>query len=113
MWPEVFMAMERHMNYLERRWDPETGLFRNTPGFNGPLNEFATNIASSEAGNVIGYCRILLQSANSERIAEESSSGITRDRIRALLVQATGLAELSESKTKELAKAKHEAKYGS
>ncbi len=52
-WPEVFLAMERHIGYLERRWDPETGLFRTPPGFDGPLDEFATKIAASEAGNAI------------------------------------------------------------
>jgi hypothetical protein len=46
------------------------------------------------------------------RIAEEALSGITRDRIRKLLIHATGLAALSKSKSKELTKAEHKNKYG-
>ncbi len=112
MWPEVFLAMERHMSYLERRWDPVTGLFRTPPGFDGPLDEFSTKIADSEAGNVVDYCTVLLRPENAQRIASTPSDGITPDRIRRLLVQATGLGALSRSKSKELAKARHEEKYG-
>ncbi len=105
MWPKIFLAMESFIDGLERRWDAETGLFRAPPGFNGAPDEWATKMADSEAGNVIGYCTILLKPENADRIASGAQEGITRDLIRSLLVRAIGLAKLSSDKSRELAKA--------
>lgn len=113
MWEPIFRAMEQHAKHLEKRYDPESGLFRTPPGFDQPPNVFATSIAASEAGNLIDYCHYLLDPKNTPIIAVEKQhpaqgqQPITRDRIRSLLVRATGLATLSHDKTKEIEKAKH------
>ena len=115
LWPEIFRAMERHAEYLEKRYDPATGMFRPPPGFQAKPDEFSTDIAASEAGNLIDYCGKLLDPSNAPLVwdaPQETSPGekpITPDRVRALLVRAVGLATLSREKTKEIEKAKHEA----
>jgi len=65
MWQEVFRAMQRHAGYVQKRFDPDTGLFRLPPGFDGAPDMYTTNMTSSEVGNIIGYCRAQLKIKNS------------------------------------------------
>ena len=53
----VFRPIQRHAGYVQRRFEPETGLFRSPPGFDRQPCIHATRMTGSEVGNIIGYCR--------------------------------------------------------
>ena len=118
MWQQIFHAMQRHAGYVQKRFDPDTGLFRSPPGYDRPPDPATTRMTSSEVGNIIGYCRILLRPENAELIAVEKQTltagqkPITREAVVDLLVQATGLSELAEKSYSEYVQAEHEKKYG-
>ena len=118
MWQEVIRAMQCHAGYVQKRFDPDTGLFRSPPGYDRPPDPATTRMTSSEVGNIIGYCRILLRPENIELIAVEnqtltaSQKPITKEAIVDLLVQATGLSELAKKSYSEYVQAEHEKKYG-
>ncbi|HJN90218.1 MAG TPA: hypothetical protein QGG93_07785, partial [Verrucomicrobiota bacterium] len=102
---------------MEKRYDLGTGMFRPPPRYSRDVAKFDTSVAASEVGNITAYCQKLLDPKNAQLLAIEiqtSGAGqypITRDRIRSLLVQATGVAKLSHHKTKEIEKAKHAERY--
>jgi len=105
MWREVFFAMERFANSAERRYDSVSGEFRSIPGFNNRPDFRATELVRMAVGNVIGYCRILLDPANQEKIENQLASSdtdeqVTPERIRKLLVQAVGLHTLATERIK-------------
>ena len=106
------------MGYVQRRFDPDSGLFRSPPGYDRAPDPNTTRMTSSEVGNIIGYCRILLRAENAELIAVEKQrlttgqTPITREALVDLLVQATGLSELAKSSYSKYVQAEHEKKYG-
>jgi hypothetical protein len=118
MWQEVIRAMQRHAGYVQKRFDPDTGLFRSPPGYDRPPDPATTRTTSSEVGNIISYCRILLRPENAKLIAVENQTfttgqkPITKEAIVDLLVQATGLSELAKESYAEYVQAEHERKYG-
>ena len=116
MWREIFVAMERFTESLERRWDPVSGNFRPPPGFDQPPQFRATELAHMATGNVIGYCTILLRPENvgllKEQQIPQGEDSITVDRIRSLLVRAMGIEALATQKVKEHLAAQREQKYG-
>jgi len=115
MGEDIFRAMELFTECLERRWDPVSGYFRPVPGFTQPPQFRATELAGMAAGNVIGYCRILLDPENrallDKQLLRKGQDRITPDRIRSLLVRAMGIDALARDKIKEHLKAEHDRKY--
>jgi hypothetical protein len=115
MWEDIFRAMEFFTECLERRWDPVSSYFRPVPGFDQPPQFRATELAGMATGNVIEYCRILLNPENRTRLDKQQTrkgqDRITHDRIRSLLVRAAGIDALARDKVKEHLKAEHDRKY--
>ena len=67
------------------------------------------------AGNVIEYCRILLNPENKTRLDKQQTrkgqDRITPDRIRSLLVRAVGIDALARDMVKQHLKAENDRKY--
>jgi len=118
MWQEVIRAMQRHAGYVQKRFDPDTGLFRSPPGYDRPPDPATTRMTSSEVGNIISYSQMLLRPENAKLIAVENQTlttgqkPITREAIVDLLVKATGLSELAKTSYSEYVQAEHEKRYG-
>jgi len=118
MWQQVFRAMQRHAGYVQRRFDPDSGLFRSPPGFDRQPCIHTTRMTGSEVGNIIGYCKMLLSDEKAELIAvknQKLTAGqkpIKREEIVDVMVQATGLGELAKESYAEYIQAEHEKKYG-
>ena len=85
-------------------------------GFDNKPDPRATELAGMAIGNVVQYSRILLEPGNNDlfdrqrkRTGEER---ITLNRVRRLLVRATGLSTLARDKVKEHMKEEAKRKYG-
>lgn len=117
MWPEIYLAMERFTRSVELRYDTASGFFRVIPGFNGEPDHRATELVRMAIGNVIDYCRILLDPDKVDRFDKqqisEGEGRITPERVRNLLIRATGISTLASDKVKAQTRANVENKYGS
>jgi len=116
MWQEVFRSMQRHAGYVQKRFDPDTGLFRSPPGYDRPPDLMTTRMRGG-VGNIIIYSKALLMPENAALIAVErqkltaDQKPITKEEIVDLLVQTTGLSELARESYAKYVQAEHEKKY--
>lgn len=117
MWEEIFRAMERFANNVESRYDPVSGYFY-PPYGSGEKPQFAaTELASMEIGNVITYCRLLLDPDKSElfenQTADSGTESISPEKVRRILIRAAGIQSLATERVKLYFQEKHEKDYGS
>ena len=116
MWEDIFRAMERFTDNVEQRYDPVSGYFYPPLG-SGQKPQFeATELASMEIGNVITYCRLLLDPDNSKLFENQhthpKAEPITPERIRGVLVRAAGIGALAKERVKAHVQEEHEKSYG-
>jgi len=115
LWDDIFLAMERFAENLEQRYDPVGGYFYPPQAPDQEPQFEATKLASVEIGNVITYCRLLLDPDNSNlfetRKAPSRAQPVTRERVRRILVRAAGIRALAAEKVKAHIQAEHEEKH--